>query len=117
MKKGIGHFILELILGALVIVLMSYLFSGSVYVKNFTVAILVALVLTLLNTFIKPILTIISFPITLMTMGIFQLVINGFLLTLVTDILKPDFFIDGFGMTMVVSVCISILYSLLGIGD
>lgn len=115
MKKGIGHFILELILGGAVIMLMSYLFDG-VYVKDFTVAFLVALVLSLLNTFIKPILTIIALPITILSLGIFQLVINGFILTLATDILRPDFYIHGFGLTILVSIFISLLYSLLGIG-
>ncbi len=117
MRKDIVNLFLELLLGACVIILMSYVFDGGVYVKNFKVAFLVALVLALLNTFIKPILTFIAFPITIMSLGIFQLVINGFILTLATDILKPDFYIDGFGLTILVSVCISILYSLLGIGD
>lgn len=115
MKKGIGHVILEFILGGAVIMLMGYLFDG-VYVKDFTVAFLVAIVLALLNKFIKPLLSIIAFPITVMTLGFFQFIINGFILMLATDILKPDFYIHGFGLTIFVSICISILYSLLGIG-
>ena len=55
MKKGISGFVLQLILGAGVIMLTSYLFEG-VYIKDFSVAFLVAIVLTLLNKFIKPIL-------------------------------------------------------------
>ena len=110
MKKGIMSLILELALGACVIMLMGYWFDG-VYVKDFGVAFLVALVLALLNTFIKPILTIIALPIT-----IFQLIINGFILTLATDILAPDFQITSFGLTIIASICISIIYSLLGIG-
>jgi len=116
MKKSIGTIVSEFLLGAIVIYLMSYLFDG-VYVKDFVVAILVAVVLSLLNKFIKPILTILALPITIASLGIFQLIINGFILTLATDILKPDFYIHGFGLTIVVSICISILYSLLGIGD
>ena len=108
MKKGIMSLILELALGACVIMLMGYWFDG-VYVKDFGVAFLVALVLALLNTFIKPILTIIA-------LGIFQLIINGFILTLATDILAPDFQITSFGLTIIASICISIIYSLLGIG-
>lgn len=115
MKKGITNLIMELILGAAVIMLMSYWFEGF-YVKDFVVAFLVALVLTLLNTFIKPILTIIALPITILSLGIFQLIINGFILTLATDILAPDFQIASFGLTIIASICISIIYSLLGIG-
>ncbi|WP_028044698.1 phage holin family protein [Candidatus Stoquefichus massiliensis] len=115
MKKGITNILFELVLGAAVIMLMGYWFDG-VYVKSFGVAFLVALVLALLNTFIKPILTIIALPITILSLGIFQLIINGFILTLATDLLAPDFYINSFGLTIVTSVCISIIYSLLGIG-
>lgn len=115
MKKNLTHLFVDFIMGAAIIMLMSYFFEG-VYVKNFTVAFLVAIVLSLLNTFIKPILTLIALPITIMSLGIFQLIINGFILTLATDILRPDFYIHGFGLTIVVSVLISFFYSVLGIG-
>lgn len=110
----ITKLVLNFVLGGAVIMLMSYLFDG-VYVKDFTVAFLVALVLSLLNTFIKPILSVIAFPITIMTLGLFQLVINGFVLSLATDILAPDFQIQSFGLTILCSIFISILYSLLGL--
>ena len=73
-------------MGGAVILLMSYLFDG-VYVKDFFVAFLVAIVLSLLNTFVKPVLTLIAFPITLMTLGFFQLIINAFILSLASSIL------------------------------
>lgn len=114
--KKISTLILELVLGAAVIMLMGHLFEGDVIVKDFQTAFLVALVLALLNTFVKPILSFLAFPVTFMSFGLFQLVINGFILTLATDIMKPDFMINGFGTTIIVSICISILYSILGIG-
>ena len=88
MKKGIMSLILELALGACVIMLMGYWFDG-VYVKDFGVAFLVALVLALLNTFIKPILTIIALPITILSLGIFQLIINGFISVSYTHLTLP----------------------------
>ncbi len=115
MKKGIVNLILELVLGAAIILLMGYWFDG-VYVKNFEIAFLVALILTLLNTFVKPILSIIALPITIMTLGLFQLIINGAVLSIATYILSPDFQISSAGLTIVVALCISIIYSLLGIG-
>lgn len=105
----------QLLLGGAVIMLMGYLFEG-VYVKDFTVAFLVALVLSLLNTFVKPVLSFIAFPITFMTLGLFQLVINGFVLSIATHVLAPDFQIQSFGLTIICSIFISVLYSLLGIG-
>lgn len=115
MKKGIIHFILELILGASVIMLISYLFDGF-YVKDFSVAFLVALVLSLLNKFIKPILTVLALPITFLTLGIFQLIINGFILEIAEMVLTPDFQIASFGLSVLTAICISVLYSILGIG-
>lgn len=110
MKKMITNFVL----GAAVIMLLSYIFEG-VYVKDFSVAFLVAIVLALLNTFLKPILKLIAFPINFLTLGVFNLFINGFILHLATSILSPDFAIAGFSLTIVTSICISILYSVFGI--
>ncbi len=104
----------NLVLGAFVILLLTYLFEG-VYVKNFVVAFLVSMVLSLLNTFVKPIIKLFAFPITLMTLGFFNLVINTIILIMVQMILSPDFIISGFGLTMLCSIVISIMYSLLGI--
>ena len=57
----------------------------------------VALILTLINTFIRPILSAISIPITILTLGLFQLVINGLML-LLTDRIAEGFDI-GFRVT------------------
>ena len=115
MSKGIVRFVLELVLGAGVIMLMSYIFDG-VYVRDFSIAFLVAIVLSLLNKFVKPILSVLALPITIMSLGLFQLVINGVILYLAVMVLKPDFPIASFGLTILTAICISILYSILGIG-
>lgn len=114
MKKGITNFVLQLLLGAGVIMLMDYMIDG-VYVKDFSVAFLVAIVLSLLNKFIKPVLKLFALPITFMTFGLFGLVINGFILYFATVILQPDFQIAGFGLCIVTSIIVSILYSILGL--
>lgn len=107
-------FVFKFILGAGVIYLMPYLFDG-VYVKDFGVAILVAICLALLNKFVKPILKFFTLPINLLTFGLFGLIINGIILSLCTSILAPDFQIASFGLSIIVSICISILYSILGL--
>ena len=115
MRKSFFRLILEFILGGAVIMLTTYIFD-DVYVKDFDVACLIAIVLALLNTFVKPVLSFIAFPITILSLGLFQLVINGFVLEIAQMILAPDFYIPSFGLTILMSVVISILYSLLGIG-
>ena len=114
LKKGFTDFVLKFVLGAGVIYLMGYLFDG-VYVKDFGVAFVVAIVLALLNKFVKPLLKIFTLPINIMTFGLFGLIINGIILTLCTSIMAPDFQIASFGLSILVSICISILYSILGI--
>ncbi len=110
MKKTLTN----LVLGACVVMLLCYLFDG-VYVKSFPVALLVALVLSLLNTFVKPVIKLFAFPITIMTLGLFNLVINTIILIMVQLILAPDFIIHGFMLTMLCSIIISVMYCILGI--
>lgn len=106
--------LMQFIMGGAVIMIVSYLFDG-VYVKDFTTAFILAIILFLLNTFIKPILTIIALPMTILTLGLFQFVVNALVLSLASSILYPDFYISSFGLTIITSIVISILYSILGI--
>jgi putative membrane protein len=105
-----------LILGTAVM-FSSYLIPG-VHVNDFVSALLVALVLSFLNTFLKPILVLISFPITILTLGLFLLVINALLIMLAAYMLRPSFEVDGFWWALlfsfVLSFITSILESLLG---
>jgi putative membrane protein len=66
---------------------------------NWWQVIVVAVILALINSYLKPILKLLSFPITLLTMGLFALVLNAALLLLVAfiaDLVKIDFTIGGF---------------------
>ena len=69
--------------------------SGSAELQEKVLPLLgVALILTLVNTFIRPILNVISFPITILTLGLFLFVVNGLMLLLANRI--ADFFDLGF---------------------
>jgi putative membrane protein len=80
-------------------------------------AVLVALVLGLLNSFVKPILIIITIPITVFTLGLFLLVINVLIIKWVSN-LVPGFSVDGWVyallFSLVVSVATSLMESLVG---
>ena len=62
----------------------------SVSVDSFTIALLTALVLGLVNTLIRPLLVLVTLPITILTLGLFTLVINGLLFWFVAS------FVEGF---------------------
>lgn len=72
-----------------------------------------SLVLALVNIFVKPILHILSFPITLMTFGLFSFIINALMLSLTAAIVGPGFYFHSFGTTLVVSLILSLVQSTL----
>lgn len=82
-------------LGTVFAVLLSaYLISGF-HVESFYTAAIVALVLALLNVTLKPILTILTLPLNLITLGLFSFVINAGLILLIASFVK-GFTVDGF---------------------
>lgn len=101
------------------LVLLIAHFMPGVRVANFTTALIVALVLGLLNIFIKPIMVLLTLPLTVITLGLFLLVINALIILLCTKIVG-GFSVDSFLIALLFSVILSLLqsitYSLLG-GD
>lgn len=77
------------------------------------------LFLGLVNALIKPIITVISLPVTILTLGIFQLVVNSFMLELASwlsrNLLGSGIVISGFGAAFVGAIIISIMCTLLGV--
>ena len=82
------------ILNALALLALPLLFR-SIHVDTFTTALVAALVLALVNTLIRPILVLLTLPATLLTLGLFILVINGLLFWFVGSFIK-GFTVDGF---------------------
>lgn len=105
------NFIVKLILSALAVIIVSYLLPG-VYVDGFFVAIILALVLSLLNFLVKPILIIFTIPLTVLTLGLFLLVINA-LIILLADAIVPGFVVDGFWWALLFSLLLSLTNALL----
>lgn len=89
-----------------------------VYIDDYSSAILVAVVLAFLNTVVKPVLTILTIPITVLTLGFFLLVINA-LIIIFAGKLVPGFHVDGFiwalFFSLVLSLCTGILNMLFGV--
>lgn len=104
------NFLVKLILSALAIAVASYLLPG-VHVNNFFDALIVAAVLTLLNYIVRPILIILTIPITVLTLGLFLLVINAALI-LITDRLIEGFRVDGFWWALLFSIITAVIGSI-----
>ena len=109
------NLILRLLLTAIAVVILAYVLPG-VEVDGYVSAIIVAVVLALLRLIVRPILVILTFPVTVITFGLFLLVINAVI------ILLADYFIDGFAVrniwwallfSLLLSFLQSVLYSIL----
>jgi putative membrane protein len=111
--------ILKIVVSAVAILITTGLLEDyGVYVKDFITSLKVAVVLGLLNTFIKPIFKFLTFPITLMTFGLSLLVINTIVI-MIADYYVPDFqinnFIIAFAFGLIVSVVTYILEVIFGL--
>lgn len=79
---------------------------------DYTDAILVAVVLAFLNQIVKPILTILTIPITIVTLGFFLLAINAFII-LFAEKLVPGFQVKGFWYALLFSLILSVITGIL----
>jgi len=96
-----------IIINSIVVYLAAALLP-KVYIKNYFTALAVAILLGLINTFIKPILIFISLPVTILTLGLFIIVINAFILVMV-DKLVDGLKIEGFGQAIIMSLLMGVL--------
>ncbi len=104
------NLIIRLLLNGLAVVLTAYLLPG-VNVKDYGTALVVALVLAVINVVVKPILVILTIPITILTLGLFLLVINAVIILLVSN-LVGGFEVRGFWWALLFSLILSIFNSL-----
>lgn len=104
-------FITKAILTSVAVLLASYLLKG-VSVDSTITAMIVAVVLGLLNTFIKPILIVLTIPFTVVTLGLFLLVINILIVYWASD-LVPGFKVDNWFSALLFSIIVSFTSSLL----
>lgn len=109
-KKKTMKLILRLIITAFLVVVISYLLKGIV-VDSFLSALKVAIVLTLLNFVVKPVLVLLTLPVTILTLGLFLLVINAVII-LVCDNLVDGFHVANFWMALFFSIILSVSQSL-----
>ena len=114
---------MKLIINLLVTAVVAYFLANNlsgVHISTFTTAIIFAIVLGILNAIIKPVLSFFSLPLTILTFGLFALVINAVII-LLCNLLVGGFDVDGFWWALLFSVILSIitsfLNSILGIED
>jgi putative membrane protein len=94
-------------INALALLALPYLLTG-IHVKSFWTALVFALVLGLLNALVRPLLVLLTLPITILTLGLFLVVVNGLLFWL-ADAFVPGFEVAGFWWAVAGAVVYSIV--------
>lgn len=102
--------IIRILVTAILVMLIANFMPG-VTVDSFITSIVVAIVLGLLNLFVKPILVLLTLPVTFITLGLFLLVINAAIIML-CDNLVTGFGVDSFWTALFFSIILSVLQSL-----
>jgi putative membrane protein len=108
LNGGIMFLIVRLIINMVAILIIAYLFPGLIGVDSFWAALVSAFILGIINAIVKPILVFFTFPITILTLGLFLLVINGLMLWLVSFLVK-GFHVYGFWGAVIGAILISIV--------
>ena len=101
-------FFIRMVANAVAILLIGYLLPQVVSVDGVTAALAAAFVLGLVNAVVRPLFVLLTLPITVVTLGVFLLVINGLLLWLVT-VFVPGFHVNGFLGAVVGSILLSVV--------
>lgn len=106
------NLVLKWALFSLAIIFIAWLIPG-IEVSNYVTALFVAILFGLINVFIKPIIMIVTLPINFLTLGLFTLIINAFLLWL-TGYIAPGFEVDGFWSAFFGAIILSFLAGFIG---
>ena len=99
-------FVLRLLISAFGLAVAAALLPGF-SIDGLGSLVLAALVLGLVNALVRPILLVLTLPLTILTLGLFLLVVNGLMLELV-DAMLDGFHVDGFGWAVLGSIVVSL---------
>lgn len=102
--------LIRFLLSGLAVLLTAYILPG-VHVEHYGYALLAAIIISIANIILKPILILLTIPITIITLGLFLLVINA-LIILLAESLVPGFSVDGFWWALAFSLILSIFNSM-----
>lgn len=106
------NFLIHWLVLTVALALTAYILPG-VHVASVGSLLAAALVLGFLNAVLKPLLVLLTLPLTVLTLGIFYLVLNGILFAL-GSVLVPGFSVDGIGWAMLGAILMSLISAFIG---
>ncbi|KMK92638.1 phage holin family protein [Rossellomorea marisflavi] len=101
------RWIIGILINAVIFIALAGFFEGF-QVTGIGAAILASIILSFLNVLVRPILIILTLPVTILSLGLFLFVINAITLMLTDKIMGSSFEISGFGMALVASIILSV---------
>jgi putative membrane protein len=107
-------FIARVLINMVAILIIAYIFPSIMRVDGFMGALAAAFILGIVNAVVRPILILLTLPLTVFTFGFFLLIINGLMLGLVSYFV-PGFYVSGLGGAIIGSILISIVSWILSI--
>lgn len=105
-------FLVKILIGGISVLIAEFLVPG-IHLDGFFTGFILAAVIILINVTLKPLFILLTLPLTVITFGLFLIVINAFVI-LLCDWLMPGFSVDGFWWAMLFALVLSILNSLFG---
>ena len=107
-------FLLQLIISTLAVLISTYLLSPHISIDNnsFLTALVVAAVLSFLNGIVKPVMIVLTIPVTIFSFGLFLLVINALMILLAAKLVQ-GFHVHGFWWALLFSLILSLVTSIL----
>lgn len=106
------NFLVKIFLGGIAVLIAEFFLSG-IHIDTVMTGFLLAAVIILINITLKPLLILLTFPITVLTLGLFLLVINA-LMIMLADRIIPGFQVDGFWWAILFAIVVSLINSLFG---
>ncbi|HLG02278.1 MAG TPA: phage holin family protein [Bacteroidia bacterium] len=106
------NFIIKVLISSMAVIFTSFILPDSmVRIEGITTALIVAVVLAFLNATVKPVLTILTIPVTFLTLGLFLLVINA-LMIMIADYFIDRFWLSGFWSAFIFSIVLALTNSI-----
>ncbi len=99
--------IIKILIGALALLVAAYFVPG-VFVESFYIAVIAAIILGILNLIVRPVLILLTLPVTLITLGLFTFVINAALFAFAASFIQ-GFSVDGFIPALLGSLLVSVV--------
>ena len=111
------NILFRILVTSILVMVITYFFPSIASVDGYKSAIIVAIVLGLLNLFVKPVLVLFTLPVTIFTLGFFLLVINAAIIALCTKLVdgfRVDGFLGALFFSIILSISQSVVYKLTG---